>query len=86
MVEETRRLASRRSALKCMAFGGAGTLFALGSGDVGDHRRHVGVPGEPRLHRVPVGRDHVGEVLRQERPHMRADESIEHRLPGSRRP
>jgi 3',5'-cyclic AMP phosphodiesterase CpdA len=32
MTEETPRLTSRRSALKCLAFGGAGTLFALSGG------------------------------------------------------
>jgi hypothetical protein len=32
MAQETPRLTSRRSALKCMAFGGAGTLFALSGG------------------------------------------------------
>ena len=32
MVEKNPRLTSRRSALKCMAFGGAGTLFALSGG------------------------------------------------------
>jgi hypothetical protein len=32
MAEETPRLTSRRSALRCLAFGGAGTLFALSGG------------------------------------------------------
>ena len=32
-------------------------------GEVDDDRRDLGMTCEPRLHRVPVGGDHIGEVL-----------------------
>jgi len=57
---------SRRNALKCMAFGGAGTLFALSGGILtpmnlalaGDYRKGAGPAGTPLF--VQISDTHVG--------------------------
>ena len=45
-------------------------------GQVGDQRRKIELVAKPRLHRVPIGRDHVGQVIDLERTDVSGDDPV----------